>query len=120
MKYNKFLNRFSKRIFIIGIFLQKSSIILIVIGLILGIINIGWLPLFISFGVFILSYILVGIPTSYISGFIRLYVEINYKEANIIAHHHLREPIESRDDTSSFVNEIIGTEGKSIKKIKRV
>ena len=43
---------------------------------------------------------------------------INYKEANTIAQNHLREPIESNDDTRSFVNEIIGTEGKCIKKIK--
>ena len=119
MKYSRFLNRFSKRIFRIGVFLQKSSIILIVIGLILGILKVGWLTLFIGFGVLILSLILVGIPTSYLSGFIRFYVKkINYKEANIIAHNHLREPVESNDDTRSFVNEIIGTEGKSIKRIK--
>lgn len=119
MKYSKFLNRFSKRIFRIGVFLQKSSIILIVLGLILGILKVGWLILFIGFGVLILSFILVGITTSYLSGYIRLYVKkINYKEANVIAHNHLKEPIELNNDTGSFINEIIGTEGKCIKRIR--
>lgn len=119
MNYNSFLNKFSKPIFRIGIFLTKSSITLIIVGLILGILKFGWLTLFIGLGGFILSNIFVNIPTQYIAGFIKLYNStINYKEANIIAQNHLREPIESNDDTRSFVNEIIGTEGKNIIRMK--
>ena len=119
MEYSSFLNKYSKPIFRIGVFLTKSSIVLIIVGLILGILKIGWLTLFIALGAFILSNIFVNIPTQYIAGFVKLYDRtINYKEANTIAQNHLREPIESNDDTRSFVNEIIGTEGKSIKKIK--
>ena len=117
MKYNNFLNRFSKSIFRIGIFLTQSSIILLIVGLILGLLRIGWLTLFIGLGGIILSIILVSIPTQYVGGFIKLYDRtINSKEASIIAQDHLKEPIESNDDTRSFVIEIMVTEGKNLKK----
>ena len=75
MKYNNFLNRFSKSIFRIGIFLTQSSIILLIVGLILGLLKIGWLTLFIGLGGFILSNIFVNIPTQYIAGLLSCMIE---------------------------------------------
>jgi hypothetical protein len=72
----------------------------------------------IGLGGFIISIIFVNVVTQYIADFIKLFDRtINYKETNTIAQNHLRKPVESNDDIGSFVNEIIGTEGKSIKQI---